>query len=52
MEYLFTTWCVNECAELQNFRTYPRRNGMDRRDDLNECGVFLAGGRMVAHTPL
>ena len=51
IESLFSAWAVKEVAELQHFCKEPRRNWSLRGDEVTECGISVAGGKLVAPIP-
>ena len=51
IESLFSAWAVKEVAELQHFIKEPRRQWTLRGDDVNDCGIEVAGGKLVAPVP-
>lgn len=51
IESMLSAWSVKEVAELEHYSPKPRRNWTCRGDDVTECGVIVAGGKMVAPFP-
>lgn len=52
MESMISLWCEKEIAEVQYISNQPRIDWASRTDDVTECGVMVAGGKLLAPYPL